>query len=157
MGNRSILGNPRVSESVGEINEKVKFREKWRAFSPSMLESVACEMFNLSHPADYMTIAFDVHQKWREKFPAVVYKDGTTRAHVVKEKTNPQFHALLQAMEERTGDGIVLNTSLNRPGEVLICTPEDALNMFHGSDLEYLIMENILVTKKSGDEIKGWD
>lgn len=157
LGNRSILGNPRVSESVGEINEKVKFREKWRAFSPSMLASVAKEMFQLDHPADYMTIAFDVHPQWREKFPAVVYRDGTTRAHVVREETNPRFHALLKAMEKRTGDGIVLNTSLNRPGEVLICTPEDALNMFHGSDLEYLIMGNVLVTKKSVDEIKGWD
>ena len=157
LGNRSILGNPRVSESVGEINEKVKFREKWRAFSPSMLASLAEDMFDLNHPADYMTIAFDVHPEWREKFPAVVYKDGTTRAHVVRKETNPRFHALLEAMEKRAGDGIVLNTSLNRPGEVLICTPEDALNMFHGSDLEYLIMEDVLVTKKSVDEIKGWD
>jgi carbamoyltransferase len=147
LGNRSILGNPRLSDSVQEINKKVKFREKWRCFSPSMLESVAKKMLGSDHPADYMTITFDVAEKWREMFPAVVYRDGTTRAHVVHREVNPRFHSLLKAMEEKTGYGIVLNTSLNRPGEALICSPEDALEMFFGSDLDYLIMQDLLITK----------
>ncbi|MDH7942853.1 carbamoyltransferase C-terminal domain-containing protein [Pseudohongiella sp. SYSU M77423] len=155
LGNRSILGNPRISGSVQEINQKVKFREKWRAFSPSMLESLAKQMLDLDHAADFMTISFDVVPEWRELFPAVVYKDGTTRAHVVRKASNPRFHAVLEAMEKKTGYGIVLNTSLNRPGEAMICSPEDALDMFHGSDLEYMIMQDVLVTK-SDDEVQGW-
>lgn len=148
LGNRSILGNPRSHDSVEMINKKVKFREAWRCFSPSMLESVASEMLEIEHPADFMTITFDVREKWRDMFPAVVYKDGTTRAHVVRKAANPRFHALLVAMEKHTGHGIVLNTSLNRPGEAMICTPEDALAMFFGSDLDYLIMQDVLVTKR---------
>ncbi|ALO44999.1 carbamoyltransferase family protein [Pseudohongiella spirulinae] len=156
LGNRSILGNPRISGSVQEINEKVKFREKWRAFSPSMLESLASQMIQSEHPADYMTIAFDVDPEWQSRFPAVVYKDGSCRAHVVRKASNPRFHALLEAVEAKTGYGIVMNTSLNRPGEAMICTPDDALDMFHGSDLEYLIMQDVLVTKKSDEEVAGW-
>jgi len=112
-------------------------------------------MIGSDHPAEYMTIAFDVEPRWRELFPAVVYKDGTTRAHVVSKSTSPRFHELLRAVEKLTGYGIVLNTSLNRPGEAMICSPEDALEMFHGSDLEYLIMQDVLVTKSDG-EVQGW-
>lgn len=148
LGNRSILGNPRSHDSVEMINKKVKFREAWRCFSPSMLDSVASEMLETEHPADFMTITFDVKEKWRDMFPAVVYEDGTTRAHVVRKAVNPRFHALLEAMERHTGYGIVLNTSLNRPGEAMICSPEDALAMFFGSDLDYLIMQDVLVTKR---------
>jgi carbamoyltransferase len=148
LGNRCILGNPRLTDSVEEINKKVKFREKWRCFSPSMLENMAKQMLEIDHPADFMTITFDVKESWREIFPAVVYKDGTTRAHIVRKEVNPRFHSLLMAMEEITGHGIVLNTSLNRPGEALICSPEDALEMFFGSDLDYMIMQDLLVTKR---------
>lgn len=148
LGNRCILGNPRLTDSVEEINKKVKFREKWRCFSPSMLENMAKQMLEIDHPADFMTITFDVKESWREIFPAVVYKDGTTRAHIVRQEVNPRFHSLLKAMEEITGHGIVLNTSLNRPGEALICSPEDALGMFFGSDLDYMIMQDLLVTKR---------
>jgi carbamoyltransferase len=148
LGNRCILGNPRLTDSVEEINKKVKFREKWRCFSPSMLENIAKEMLEIDHPADFMTITFDVKESWRDIFPAVVYKDGTTRAHIVRKEVNPRFHSLLKAMEEITGHGIVLNTSLNRPGEALICSPEDALEMFFGSDLDYMIMQDLLVTKR---------
>jgi carbamoyltransferase len=148
LGNRCILGNPRLTDSVEEINKKVKFREKWRCFSPSMLENMAKQMLEIDHPADFMTITFDVKESWREIFPAVVYKDGTTRAHIVRQEVNPRFHSLLMAMEEITGHGIVLNTSLNRPGEALICSPEDALEMFFGSDLDYMVMQDLLVTKR---------
>jgi len=155
LGNRCILGNPRSSESIEQINQKVKFRERWRSFSPSMLESVARQMLNSDHPADFMTLAFDVAPQWQEMFPAVVYRDGTTRAHVVRKEVNPRFYNLLLAIEASTGHGVVLTTSLNRPGEAMICSPEDALDMFHGSDLEYLIMQDVLVTKSDG-EVAGW-
>jgi len=148
LGNRSILGNPAQSAMVEAINKKVKFRENWRCFSPSMLDTLAEEVLQTTHRAEYMSMSFDVAPEWRERFPAVVYKDGTSRAHVVTQKANPRFYELLKHVEAKTGYGIVLNTSMNRPGEAIICTPEDALEMFFGSDLEYLIMQDVLVTKR---------
>lgn len=152
LGHRSILGNPAQSTMIEAINKKVKFRESWRFFSPSMLDTVAKDVLQSDHPADYLTMTFNVAGHWRERLPSLAYHDGTARAHVVREETNPRFYELLKAMEEKTGYGIVLNTSLNRPGEAMICSPEDALEMFFGSDLEYLIMENVLVTKVARDE-----
>jgi len=157
LGHRSILGNPAQSRMIEAINKKVKFRESWRYFSPSMLDTLAGDVLQSDHPADYLTMTFDVAEKWRERFPSLCYHDGTTRAHVVREETNPRFHALLRAMEEKTGYGIVLNTSLNRPGEAMICSPEDALEMFFGSDLEYLVMENVLVEKVPRDDDRDSD
>jgi len=79
----------------------------------------------------------------------VVHKDGTARAQVVSEKTNPKYYALIKELERLRGIPVVLNTSLNRRGEPMVCSPEDALNMFFGSDLQYLIMEDLLIVKKS--------
>lgn len=148
LGNRSILANPSQSEMVEAINKKVKFRENWRCFSPSMLDTMAEDFLQTKHPADYMSITFDVAEKWKALFPAVVYQDGTSRAHVVTKKANARFYSLLKAVKQKTGYGIVLNTSMNRPGEAIICTPEEAIEMFFGSDLEYLIMQDVLVTKR---------
>ena len=78
-----------------------------------------------------------------------MYRDGTTRAQVVKKQTSPDFHRLLSAFYERTGHGLLINATLSRPGEALVCTPEDAVNMFFGTDLNYLIMDNVLVTKRA--------
>lgn len=149
LGNRAILGSPSQGGMVEAINKKIKFRENWRSFSPSIIDTIAEEVLQSSHPAKFMNMTFDVSAQWIEKLPSVVYQDGTMRAHVVSEKDNSRFYALLQELEERTGTGIVLNTSLNRPGEAMICSPEDALNLFFGSDLEYLIMQDILVTKRA--------
>ena len=77
-----------------------------------------------------------------------VHEDGTARAQVVTKETNPRYYALIEHLEALRGVPVVLNTSLNRRGEPMICSPTDALNMFYGCDLEYLMMEDILVTKK---------
>ena len=156
LGNRSILANPQVSDSVSEINQRVKFREKWRCFAPSMLPELAAEVLGGVQQADFMSQTFDVPPEWQKKFPSVVYRDGTTRAHIVHKESNPRFYALLRAMEKCTGVGMVVNTSLNRPGEAMICSPEDALDMFFGSDLEYLIMQDLLITKPPEDN-SGWE
>jgi carbamoyltransferase len=79
----------------------------------------------------------------------VVHKDGTARAQVVSEKTNPKYYALIKELERLRGIPVVLNTSLNRRGVPMVCSPEDALKMFFGSDLQYLIMEDLLIVKKS--------
>ena len=99
------------------------------------------------HPSPYMTFTFDVGEEWKARIPEVVHEDGTARVQVVTAESNPRYHRLLDAMEQRTGNAVLLNTSLNRRGEPMVCSPEDALNMFYGSDLEYLIMEDILVSK----------
>ena len=79
--------------------------------------------------------------------PEVVHEDGTSRAQVLRREFNPRYYDLMLEMEKLTGNGVVLNTSLNRRGEPMICSPADALDMFFGSDLRYLIMEDVLVTK----------
>ena len=148
LGNRSIIGIPNSKGIANRINEQIKYRERWRPFCPSILDTIAPEILQTNHPSPYMTFTFDVAESWKKRIPEVVHEDGTARAQVVTEKTNPRYYALLQAVEQKTGNGVLLNTSLNRRGEPMVCSPTDALNMFFGSDLEYLIMENILVTKQ---------
>ncbi|MTI63688.1 carbamoyltransferase [Methylophaga sp.] len=147
LGNRSILGSPSHSGVADRINAQIKYRERWRPFCPSMLDTVAPEILQTDHPSPYMTFTFDVANSWKDRIPEVVHEDGTARAQIVTQKTNPRYYALLQEMEKLTGNGVVLNTSLNRRGEPMVCSPTDALNMFFGSDLQYLVMEDILVTK----------
>jgi carbamoyltransferase len=147
LGNRSILGDPGRAGMAERINAQIKYRERWRPFCPSMLESVACDILQSGHPADFMTIAFTVAPHWRARIPEVVHKDGTARAQVVSETANPRFHRLIRELERRTGNAVVLNTSMNRRGEPIVCTPANALDMFFGCDLQYLIMEDLLLTK----------
>lgn len=147
LGNRSILGSPSHSGVADRINAQIKYRERWRPFCPSMLDTVAPEILQTDHPSPYMTFTFDVAESWKSRIPEVVHEDGTARAQIVTKHTNPRYYALLQEMEKLTGNGVVLNTSLNRRGEPMVCSPTDALNMFFGSDLQYLVMEDILVTK----------
>lgn len=154
LGNRAILGSPSQEGLVESINKKIKFRENWRSFSPSIIDTLAQEVLQSDHPASFMNMTFDVSEKWKAKLPSVVYKDGTMRAHVVSKHDNERFYRLLKELDALTGCGIVLNTSLNRPGEAMICSPEDALSLFFGSDLEYLIMQDILVTKRPEPD---WD
>lgn len=154
LGNRCILANPMQAAAVDSVNKKIKFRESWRSFSPSIVDTLSEEVLGSKHPADYMTMSFDVAPQWREKLPGLVYKDGTSRAHVVKKEANPRFYRLLKEFEAVSGFGVLLNSSLNRPGEAMVCSPEDALNLFFGSDLEYLIMQDLLVTKRPEPD---WD
>ncbi len=148
LGARSILGCPSVAGIADRINEQIKFRERWRPFCPSMLDRVAPDILQTDHPAPYMTITFEVAEHWRDRIPEVVHEDGTARAQVVDAQSNPRYYALLEALEARTGNGVALNTSLNRRGEPMVCAPQDALNMFLGSDLQYLALEDWLVTKR---------
>lgn len=147
LGNRSILGNPSASGVADRINLQIKYRERWRPFCPSVSDRVAAEMIQTNHPAPYMTFTFDVAEAWKTRVPEVVHEDGTARVQIVTAESNPRYYQLLDAVEQQTGNAVLLNTSLNRRGEPMVCSPEDALNMFYGSDLEYLIMEDILIIK----------
>lgn len=147
LGNRSILGDPSCVGIADKINAQIKYRERWRPFCPSMLDTVAEDILQTKHPAPYMTFTFPVAEHWKKRIPEVVHEDGTARAQVVTQTSNPRYYALIQALEKRSGNGVVLNTSLNRRGEPMVCSPTDALNMFYGCELEYLIMEDVLIRK----------
>ncbi len=148
LGGRSILGCPNAVGIANRINEQIKFRERWRPFCPSVLDRVAADIIQTDHPAPFMTITFDVNEAWKSRIPEVVHEDGTARVQIVERTQNPRYYALLEELDVLTGNAVVLNTSLNRRGEPMVCSPQDALNMFNGSDLEYLVMEDYLVTKK---------
>jgi carbamoyltransferase len=147
LGGRSILGCPSVAGVADRINAQIKFRERWRPFCPSMLDTVGPQMLGSDHPAPFMTFTFPVAPEWKARVPEVVHEDGTSRAQVLRREFNPRYYDLMLEMEKLTGNGVVLNTSLNRRGEPMICSPTDALDMFFGSDLRYLIMEDVLVSK----------
>jgi carbamoyltransferase len=148
LGGRSILGCPSVPGIADRINAQIKFRERWRPFCPSLLDTVAPQMLQTNHPAPFMTITFEVAPQWRQRVPEVVHEDGTARAQVLRREQHPRYYDLMVELEKLTGNGVVLNTSLNRRGEPMVCSPSDALDMFFGSDLQYLVMEDILVTKE---------
>ena len=148
LGGRSIIGCPSVPGVADRINEQIKFRERWRPFCPSMLDTVAPQMLKVDHPSPFMTFTFEVKEGWEERVPEVVHEDGTSRAQVLERRHNPRWYDLMVELEKLTGNGVSLNTSLNRRGEPMVCSPTDALNMFYGSDLQYLIMEDVLVVKE---------
>jgi carbamoyltransferase len=152
LGGRSIVGCPSIAGVADRINEQIKFRERWRPFCPSILDTVAPQMLQSNHPAPFMTFTFPVAPEWKQRVPEVVHEDGTARAQVVQRKFNPRYYDLLLELEKLTGNGVCLNTSLNRRGEPKICSPTDALKMFFGSDLQYLIMEDILVMKSGAQQ-----
>ena len=152
LGNRSILANPTTEGIADIINRQVKFREKWRPFSPIVLDSVAAEFSEDGFSDEYMCIGVTVSKDWQEKYPVISYADGSTRAQIVRAETNPSLHNLLSHFHEQSGHGLLINTALSRPGEALVCNPDDAISMFMGTDLKYMILENLLVTKREESE-----
>jgi carbamoyltransferase len=148
LGNRSILGNPTIPGTADRINEIIKFRERWRPFCPSILKEFAADILGSDHPAPFMTIAFLADGQWKHRVPEVVHVDGTCRPQIVDAQTNPKFHRLISAFHKKTGIPVVINTSLNRRGEPMICSPQDALLMFRESGLDFLVMGDFLVKKR---------
>jgi carbamoyltransferase len=151
LGNRSILGNPASRGVADLINAQIKYRERWRPFCPSLLDTIAPEVLQTNHPSPYMTFTFDVADHWKKRIPEVVHEDGTARPQIVTAQSNPRYYELLRKFEAKTGIGVLLNTSLNRRGEPMVCSPDDALNMFYGSDLQNLALGGFLVRKKAGE------
>ena len=155
LGGRSIIGCPSIPGVADRINEQIKFRERWRPFCPSMIDSVAPQMLKVDHPSPFMTFTFEVNDEWKSRVPEVVHEDGTSRAQVLERQYNPRWYDLMLELEKLTGNGVSLNTSLNRRGEAMVCSPKDALDMFFGSDLQYLIMEDILVVKQGAAPLES--
>lgn len=147
LGNRSILGNPGIKGTADKINAQIKYRERWRPFCPSILDVGAEEILQSKHPSPYMTFTFDVADSWKERIREIVHVDGTARPNIVTPESNPRYYELLMKFYKKTGLPVVLNTSLNRRGEPMICSPDDALNMFYASDLQNLAIGDFLLRK----------
>ncbi len=151
LGNRSILADPRDMRSISRINKAIKKREFWMPYCPSILEEKADDYFRADkgYKAYYMTMAFPTLSKARDDIPACMHVyDYTIRPQVVAEDWNPRYHRLIRSFEKETGVGAVLNTSFNLTGYPIVCSPQDALEVFIKSNLDVAAVENFYVTRK---------
>lgn len=147
LGNRSILADPRIKEMKDIINARVKFREPFRPFAPTVLEERSGEYFASDYPTPVMLLVYDVLPSKREIIPAVTHVDGSGRAQTVSQKDNPLYHKLIGEFDKITGVPVVLNTSFNVRGKPIACTPDDALDCFLQTDMDDLVIADFLVSK----------
>jgi carbamoyltransferase len=173
LGNRSILGDPRNPHMQKKLNLKIKYREGFRPFAPSVLEEDTADYFELDRPSPYMLVVAPVQAKrrtalpenyhqsgmWeklyhlRSDIPAVTHVDFSARIQTVARNTNEKYWKLIQAFKEKTGCGVVVNTSFNVRGEPIVCTPNDAYRCFMRTEMDYLVIEDCLFCKS---EQPGW-
>lgn len=147
LGGRSILADPRRTESRDRVNAAIKFREYWRPFCPSLLEEAAADYQKKSGAAPYMILAFEATERARKEASAVVHVDDTMRSQTVDPETNPRYHRLLKAFARRTGVPMLLNTSFNIKGEAIVCSPRDALRTFFSTGIDALAIGTFLIEK----------
>jgi carbamoyltransferase len=171
LGGRSILGDPRSSTMQKTLNLKIKFRESFRPFAPSVLREDVSQWFELDGDSPYMLLVADICgdrrrsmteeesalfgidklNVARSNIPAVTHVDYSARIQTVHADTNPRYHALLTAFKARTGCPVLVNTSFNVRGEPIVCTPEDAFRCLMGTEMEALALGNCLLTKEDQD------
>lgn len=171
LGARSILGDPRSASMQKMLNLKVKFRESFRPFAPSVLRECVSDYFEIEGDSPYMLLVADVVPDRRigmteaEKalfgidklnvarsdIPAVTHVDYSARVQTVHRQTNPRYHALISAFRDLTGCPVIVNTSFNVRGEPIVCTPEDAFRCFMGTDIEVLVVGNCFLRKEDQD------
>ena len=147
LGNRSILASPIKSWMTGHINADIKKREWYRPFAPSVLFEHQSEVFESDMYSPYMLVTTTVKEEWRNKIPAVVHIDNSARHQSVTEKSNSKFYLLIKKFHEKTGVPVLLNTSFNGPKEPIVETPQDAINTFLENNLDYLVINNFIITK----------
>lgn len=155
LGARSILADPRDPAMRARINAVIKQRETFRPFAPAVLDSKASEHFDLDHLSSFMLETCAVSSQL--DLPSITHVDGSARVQTVDQLTNPRFFKLLEAFDELTGCPILLNTSFNMSGEPIVCTPTDALMCFLRSQLDTLILEDLVLDRESIPETwKSW-
>ena len=168
LGARSIIGDPRNSKMQSTMNLKIKYRESFRPFAPAVLAEKVKDYFEIDSPSPYMLIVAPVNKNHRiamtseqeklfgiEKLnvprstlPAITHVDYSARIQTVHESTNPKFYNLLKAFDAKTKCAVLVNTSFNVRGEPIVNTPEDAYRCFMRTEMDYLVLENILLSKK---------
>src|SRR5208283_2544690 len=146
LGNRSIVADPRRPEMKEILNQRIKHREIFRPFAPSILAGKTGEWFTRSHPSPFMNLAYSVHPDKRDKIPAPTHVDGTGRLQTVARDANPRYHALISEFERQTGVPVVLNTSFN-DNEPIVCRPEEALDCFLRTQMDALVLGDVLITR----------
>ena len=146
LGNRSVLADPTKAKMKDIINERIKAREPWRPFAPSVIEKNASEFFEDCKKSRFMIVAYRVIEGKEREIPAVVHVDKTVRPQTVIKETNPLYYKLLKEFESYSGVPMVLNTSFNKR-EPIVCSPKDAINTFQNTGLDYLEIGNYLVSK----------
>ena len=165
LGSRSIIADPRSSKMQNDLNLKIKFRESFRPFAPSVLKEKSLDYFNLNDDSPYMLLTCKINKKKilnsntdiltgfdklgekRSTIPAVTHVDYSARVQTVDAKTNPKFHALLSEFNKITGCPVLINTSFNIRGEPIVCSIEDSFNCFMGTNLDILVIENFILYK----------
>ncbi len=147
LGNRSILADARNPENQDRVNLKIKFRESFRPFAPSVLEESVVDWFELDRPSPYMLLVADVRPD-RRTIPSVTHVDGSARIQTVNRETNPLYYDLIKAFEKRTGCPVIINTSFNVRGEPIVCTPEDAFLCFMRTHMDFLVAGPFLLDKR---------
>jgi len=172
LGGRSILGDPRSETMQKTLNLRVKYRESFRPFAPSVLREDVAEWFEMNGDSPYMLLVGGVQQEKRRpmsseemklfgidklnikrsEIPAVTHVDYSARIQTVHEETNPKYHALISRFKEKTGCAVLVNTSFNVRGEPIVCTPEDAFKCFMGTEIEMLVIGNCVLRKEQQDE-----
>ena len=177
LGGRSILGDPRNPEMQKTMNLRIKYRESFRPFAPSVIREDVADYFELDSDSPYMLLVADVKRNRRRKMsgeeadlfgidklnvtrsdiPAVTHVDYSARIQTVHRETNPRYYALLEAFKRRTGCSVLVNTSFNVRGEPIVCTPEDAFRCFMGTEMDTLVAGNCLLKKADQDEALARD
>ncbi len=168
LGGRSIIGDPRSAKMQSVMNLKIKYRESFRPFAPSVMGEKVNEYFEQDRPSPYMLIVANVKENLRmeltdeqkklfgieklnlkrSELPAITHVDYSARIQTVHEETNPKYYNLLKAFESETGCAVLVNTSFNVRGEPIVCTPDDAYRCFMRTEMDYLVIENFIFDKK---------
>lgn len=167
LGGRSIIGDPRSAKMQSVMNLKIKYRESFRPFAPSVLSDRVSDYFEIDSASPYMLLVAEVKEELRiamtaeqellfgieklnvprSQIPAVTHVDYSARIQTVHPETNPRYYELIRQFEAKTGCGVLVNTSFNVRGEPIVCTPEDAYRCFMRTEMDYLVIENFLLPK----------
>ena len=154
LGHRSIIADPRREEMKDVFNTKIKFREPYHPFAPSVLEDRASKLFDLPeverhYPNRFMLYVVNVKDDAKAKLPAITHVDGSARLQTVRQDTSPLYYRLIDKFGQATGVPVVLNTSFNLHAEPIVTSPADTLKTFHNSGLDFLVLGNCIVAKDS--------
>ncbi|OYD97156.1 hypothetical protein CDG77_08025 [Nostoc sp. 'Peltigera membranacea cyanobiont' 213] len=174
LGGRSIVGDPRNPKMQSVMNLKIKYRESFRPFAPSVLAEQVSNYFELESPSPYMLLVAPIKAELRipmtteqeelfgidklnvkrSQIPAITHVDYSARIQTVHQQTNPRYYELLRHFQAKTGCAVLVNTSFNVRGEPIVCTPEDAYRCFMRTEMDYLVLENFLLAKSNQPQIQ---